>query len=99
MMDIYTQGIEDSKRTLAEEMLRATFLLSLKVHGEVSFQHTDALTAEVSVSVPKLNGELKVTPSDLLQQMGMTLCSMVEGKVVESRMRDTRNLWRRTPGK
>ncbi len=99
-IEVHTHGIGDAQRPEAEELFRATVLLGLQSPLDVTFQHIDSLTAgEVGVSVPKLNGELKVPTDVFLLMLGQTLCSLAEEKVVEAKMRGTCNAWRRTPGR
>ena len=96
-MEIQTEGIYDAQRSAAEDLLRAIFLRSLREPTQVTFHHTDSLGLEVRVSVPKLNGELKVPVTDLLRQMAESLASFADGKIVESKMRGTCNACRQTP--
>lgn len=94
-MDVYTQGVPESKRRSIEILLRATMGALLKEPTEISFRHTDSLGSTVDISVPKLNGEMRVQDFEFVETVGVAALRRLRNGPLTCRMRETHTSWSR----
>lgn len=92
---VFTQGLPNADRARAEAVLGKLMRRALRERAKINFAHADSLNGEVGISVPKLNGELLLSESKLLAQIGDAMVAIVGSGPVSCQMRGTNNAWRR----
>ena len=98
-MKIGIDGIDRRReRGVATNAIRAA-LTKAGVKEKVYFRHTVWSTKEITIFVPKQNGELPMAPHELVSLVGATVGAVLKtDKAISCKMRDTNNSWRRYNG-
>lgn len=90
-MDIHITCPRSFDRASAEHLLRDTISPALLAQTDIVFNYTESPGEKVEISLPKMNGELRIPDFELAKSVYETICRLVPRGPIECRVRGTCN--------
>ena len=90
-MDIHVQCPRLLDRDNLERVLRETVSSALAAQTDIVFKYTESPDQKTVISLPQMNGELKVSDFELATAVYKKLCLLIPHGPIECGIRGTRN--------